>query len=197
MARALDAVFFEPGPSSTVDRLVDPVSASEVAHGRAGLADDERPWRGTHSPLLAYRWSDTDAYLRDAVGRSDSGHAAVRFTDPSTGRDAVPTMRCTAHRALPGVRCPSRRRAGSSVWVTYEGAAYAVVDGVRFELGRNDMLAVPSWAAFDVEAIEPTTFFTISDAPVLEALGLARNEVLPAHQDVTSDETPVAATGSV
>ncbi len=197
MARALDAVFFEPGPSSTVDRLVDPVSASEVAHGRAGLADDERPWRGTHSPLLAYRWSDTDAYLRDAVGRSDSGHAAVRFTDPSTGRDAVPTMRCTAHRALPGVRCPSRRRAGSSVWVTYEGAAYAVVDGVRFELGRNDMLAVPSWAAFDVEAVEPTTFFTISDAPVLEALGLARNEVLPAHQDVTSDETPVAATGSV
>ena len=70
------------------------------------------------------------------------------------------------------------------------------MEGIRYELGRGDMLAVPSWAAFDVEAIEPTTFFTISDAPVLEALGLTRSEVLPLHQDVTSDEA-VAATGSM
>ena len=94
MARALDAVFFEPGPSSTVDRLVDPVSGSEVAHGRAGLADDERPWRGTHSPLLAYRWNDTDAYLRDAVGRSDSGTRGRALHRP------VDRARCGAHDAL-------------------------------------------------------------------------------------------------
>ena len=73
MVRALDAVFFEPG-GPAVDRRVGRVSTSELAYGTAGLVDDEVTPPGDHSPLLAYRWHETDAYLSAAVERSGVGH---------------------------------------------------------------------------------------------------------------------------
>jgi gentisate 1,2-dioxygenase len=183
MVRALDAIFFEQGPNREVNRAVDPKSASEHTFGTAGLlADDARP--GTHSPLVAYRWRDTDSYLSRAVERGDRVLVTARFTDPTTGLDALPTLRCAAHRIVPGERTPTTRRAGSSVWVTFEGRARAVVAGQAFDVGRGDMFAVPSWAPFDLEAEETTSFFSISDAPLLEALHLARTEQLPDPQPI-------------
>jgi gentisate 1,2-dioxygenase len=48
------------------------------------------------------------------------------------------------------------------------------------------MLAVPSWAVVDHEANEPSDLFAISDAPVLQALGLYRELTLDAPQEVTA-----------
>jgi gentisate 1,2-dioxygenase len=47
------------------------------------------------------------------------------------------------------------------------------------------MLAVPSWTGFDLEAHEPTDLFRVCDTPVLEALGLYRENTLDRHQDVS------------
>jgi gentisate 1,2-dioxygenase len=190
MVRALDAVFFEDGPDEMTNRAVDPVSSAEQWYaGAPGLVPVAGPGGAAappaHSPLLAYRWAGTDQALTAqlaATGRSD---AAVRFTDPTSGRDVMPTLRCEMHRLLPGQRTPSTRRTGSSVWVTFRGAARAVVDGRAFELEAGDMLAVPSWTGFDLEAHEPTDLFRVCDTPVLEALGLYRESTLDRHQDVS------------
>lgn len=85
----LDAVFFEEGPSEKVDRRVDEMSASERTWGsgpgllplRAEKPRHERP----HSPLLAYRWTDTDRALEANLARSGGADAELRFADPSTG----------------------------------------------------------------------------------------------------------------
>ena len=188
MVRALDAIFYEDGPDRMTNRAVDPESASELAFGTgSGLVPLEEPGPAPgqpHSPLLAYRWAQTDRALARLLRARGGTQAAIRFTNPATGGEAMPTLRCAMHRLLPGQRTPSTRRAGSSVWVAFAGAVTAVVAGRRFPLAQGDCLAVPSWAPFDLEAHEPASLFTISDAPVLEALGLARTETLAHHQEV-------------
>src|SRR5262249_56353506 len=59
--------------------------------------------------LVAYRWAHTDAALTaqleleadDAAGVLEPGHAAVRFTNPTSGGDALTTMRTEFHRLRP------------------------------------------------------------------------------------------------
>ena len=55
---------------------------------------------------MAYRWEHTDAALTAQLELDDEGtggvlapgHAAVRFTNPTTGGDALVTMRMEMHR---------------------------------------------------------------------------------------------------
>ncbi|MGH3662113.1 MAG: cupin domain-containing protein [Micromonosporaceae bacterium] len=185
MVRALDAVFYEDGPDEMTNRAVDSVSGSERRYGAApGIVPVGQRREAPHSPLLAYRWRDVDRALTETL-RADGGHhTAIRYSDPTSGRDVMPTLRCEMHRVLPGARTPTTRRAGSSVWVTFRGAARAVIAGQRFQLQAGDMVAAPSWAPFDLEADEPADLFCLSDAPVLEALGLRRTVVLDTHQEV-------------
>lgn len=186
MIRALDAVFYADAPGGQATRLdAVPASASELAWGGGpGLVPLEADAGEPFSRLLAYRWADTDRALSRLIRGRGARHAALRFADPATGRDVMPTLRCSMHRLLPGERTPTTRRAGSSVWVAFEGSATALVDGQVFDLEPGDMFVVPSWAAFDLEAHEPASLFSVSDAPVLEALGLARTERLVAQDRI-------------
>lgn len=184
MVRSLDAVFFEDGPDEMTNRAVDRASRSErryaVAPGLVPIGD--RP-AVPHSPLMAYRWAETDAALGALLEMQGEGHVGIRFTDPTTGCDVMPTLRCEMHRLVAGQRTPTTRRAGSSLWVAFRGSGTAVVAGQRLQFEPGDVFAVPSWAPFDLEVSEPTDLFALSDAPVLEALGLARSLTLDTHQD--------------
>lgn len=188
----LNAVFFEPGPEDLSPYETVELSRSEQHYGGAGLsplmpsvAAPEHPASGRHSPLMTYRWTHTDRAL-DAILATGADTAAVRFTDPTSGRDIMPTLRGEMHRLTPGYRTPSTRTVGSGIWVVYRGAGATVVDGVRYEWSDGDVLVVPSWAAVDHEATEPADLFLLSDGPVVEAVGLGRVETLPEHQPVTN-----------
>jgi gentisate 1,2-dioxygenase len=184
---ALDAIFLENYP----DELLQPVQTrnrSQRQYPANGLlpAGASAPPGPGHSPLLAYRWADTDAALDDLLESGDGRMASLEFTDPTSGRPVMPTLACEMHRVVPGERTPTRRKVGSSVLVVYRGAGASVINGTRFQWGPGDMLAVPSWAAVDHEASEPSDLFAISDAPVLQALGLYREATLDAPQEVVS-----------
>lgn len=179
IVRALDAVFFEDGPDRMTNRAVDPMSRSEMLFaGGPGLVPVDEDAPRAHSPLLVYRRSDTDRALTQLLQARGTRHVGLRFADPVSGADVMPTLRCEMHRVLAGGRTPTTRRAGSSVWVTFAGKATAFVGGERFDLEPGDHFAVPSWTNFALQADEPTDLFSVSDAPVLEALGLARTETV-------------------
>jgi gentisate 1,2-dioxygenase len=112
--------------------------------------------------------------------------ASLEFTDPTTCRPLMPTMACEMHRVVPGGRTLASRKVGSSVLVVHRGSGASVINGIRFQWGPGDMLSVPSWAAVDHEATEPSDLFAITDAPVLKALGLYRQATLDQPQEVTS-----------
>ena len=193
LVRNLDAIFFEPGPDTVAPYEHEQRSRAERHYGTAGLAPLDV--QGTHrssssaqkySPLLAYRWSATDAHLRSLLAERGGG-VALRFTDPTTGGDIMPTLRAEMHRLEAGHRTATERNVGSSVWLVHRGDGASIIDGIRYRWSSGDIFVVPSWAAFDHEAFEPSDLFRLSDAPVMEALGLGRSEVLERQQEVGGD----------
>ncbi|MFI6347153.1 cupin domain-containing protein [Streptomyces sp. NPDC050560] len=201
MVAGLGGVFFQPREELDLDaeKPAPPVSRSELVHGAAGVVPDPLPSRPAHSPLLVYRWKNTDAALGGLLDTTGERTARIRFTDPTTGGDALPTMRCAMERVLPGARTPSVRTTGSSVYVVRSGSGRSVVGGTAIDWRAGDMFAVPSWAAVDHEVGEPSDLFQLSDAPAMEALRLDRHETLEEHQEVRSvfraPEVPGASRG--
>jgi gentisate 1,2-dioxygenase len=78
------------------------------------------------------------------------------------------------------------------VYYVVRGAGETIVDGCRFAWGRGDILALPAWALHEhanVSTSDPAVLFSIQDRPVLDALGLYREEPFVengGHQTVIS-----------
>jgi gentisate 1,2-dioxygenase len=177
----LDAGFFEVGAEGLSDTTTPEVSRGERIWAHPGLRPVAK-WADTaHTPLPAYRWEHTDAALcaqLDLAAHTDyrlePGHAAVRFTNPTTGRDALPTVRIEAHRLISGARTRTQRTVGSSVWQVFSGSGMVHLGERTVPLAIGDLLAVPSWQPFSFTAADELTLFTFNDAPVYEALRLDR-----------------------
>jgi gentisate 1,2-dioxygenase len=173
----LDAVFFEEGPSEDTDTRIDPRSTSErLFGGGAGLLPTGAPKAGqsSHSPLLAYRWEQTDHALALQLENGAAGHSSIRFANPLTGKDVMPTMRCEMTRVRAHSRTDAMRQTGSRIGTVLNGQGTAQIGDDSFELGPGDIFVVPSWARYELESTSKLDVFSTSDAPVLEALGLYR-----------------------
>ena len=105
-------------------------SRVRAAVGPPRPAPGRRRRAAAGTPLLAYRWEDTDRALADQLaleaegfgGAVEPGHAAVRFTNPATGGDVLPTIRAEMHRIARGAETAPRREVGSSVYQVFDGS---------------------------------------------------------------------------
>ncbi|MFF3346911.1 cupin domain-containing protein [Streptomyces sp. NPDC002779] len=192
---AIESQFFEFGRDRLGDaeRTTPDRSRAERLWGHPGLRPVGAAPTGPGSPLLAYRWEHTDRALTDQLaleaegygGTVEPGHAAVRFTDPATGADVLPTMRAEMHRIARGTETAPVRETGSSVHQVFDGSGTVTVGDVTWSVTRGDLFVVPSWQPFSVRSEAGTTdsdsgaldLFRFSDAPVLEALRLDRTHV--------------------
>ncbi|WP_009478450.1 cupin domain-containing protein [Rhodococcus sp. JVH1] len=105
-----------------------------------------------------------------------TGHAQLRFRDPTRNRDVMPTLRCEMLRLLAGVSTPADRQTGSRVCAVLRGSGRVDIGEKTFTLSAGDVFVVPSWATHRLTADHDLDIFTTSDAPVLEALSLYRSE---------------------
>ena len=161
-------------------------SRSERLWGYPGLRPVGQPDALPATPLLAYRWVDTDRALAEqlaleAEGHAvtvSPGHAAVRFTNPTNGRDVLPTMRTEMHRLRAGASTRTRREVGSSVFQVFEGQGTVRVGERSWKVARGDLFVVPSWQPFSAqaEADHGMDLFRFSDAPIFEALHAHRSQ---------------------
>ena len=139
------------------------------------------------TPLLAYRWVDTDRALADQLALEDEGqpgtlspgHAAVRFTNPTTGADVLPTIRTEMHRVRAGGATRVHREVGSSVFQVFDGSGTVTVGERTWPVARGDLFVVPSWQPFSAQASAAGALdlFRFSDAPIFEALHSHRVQV--------------------
>ncbi len=185
-----ESQFFEVGREriSADEKRTPDRSRSERLWGHAGLRPVSQPDALPATPLLAYRWADTNRALNDqleleAEGHAATpspGHAAVRFTNPTNGRDVLPTIRCEMHRIRPGARTKVRREVGSSVFQVFDGAGTVNVGARSWDVARGDMFVVPSWLPFSAQATAAGAsldLFRFGDAPIFEALNQMRVDV--------------------
>jgi gentisate 1,2-dioxygenase len=186
-AHAMGTGFFENGPARVSDRSTPRRSRSERLWAHPGLRPVALPGSADSSPIAAYRWEHTDAALADQLtldaagypGVVEPGHAAVRFTNPATGGDVMPTLRAEMHRLEHGSRTAVRREVGSAVWQVFDGAGTVRIGGSQWEISRGDLVAVPSWAPLWIEAGTDLglDLFRFSDTPIFERLRADRVQV--------------------
>jgi gentisate 1,2-dioxygenase len=188
-----EAQFFEVGREeiSDAERITPPRSRSERLWGHPGL----RPLAAAGaqppgSPLLSYKWEFTDRALADQLeleaggfgGTVEHGHAAVRYTNPVDGGDVLPTIRAEMHRIAAGTQTEPLRETGSSVYQVFDGSGTVTAGDRTWSVTRGDLFVVPSWEPFSARSEASASdsdsgaldLFRFSDAPVFEALQLAR-----------------------
>lgn len=185
-----DSQFFEFGRHelSPTERISPEFSRSERLWAHPGLRPVSQLQDQPVTPLLAYRWVDTDEALNDqlaleAEGHAvtlSPGHAAVRYTNPTNGRDVLPTIRCEMHRVRRGVVTQTRREVGSSVFQVFDGQGTVKVGDRQWQVRRGDMVVVPSWQPFTAQCDagqESLDLFRFSDTPIFESLHAWREQV--------------------
>ena len=177
-----DTGFFEFGPETLSDTTTPQFSRGERLWCHPGL----RPLSGlantTSSPIGAYRWEHTDRALTEQLRLEDEGyrgvagpgHAAVRYINPATGGDVMPTIRAEFHRLRAGASTQARRDVGSKVFQVFEGRGGVVLDGMVHKLEKGDIFVVPSWIPWSLQAESQFDLFHFSDAPIMERLHFDR-----------------------
>ncbi|WP_294611715.1 cupin domain-containing protein [uncultured Roseovarius sp.] len=180
-----DVGFFEFGSERVTDYATPNFSRGERLWCHPGL----RPLSGLQntvsSPIGAYRWEYTDRALTEQLLLEDEGqpatvaqgHAAIRYVNPTTGGDVMPTIRCEFHRLREGATTRSRREVGSTVFQVFEGKGAVVLEGVEHILDVGDMFVVPSWVSWSLQAETQFDLFRFSDAPIMERLHFARTQI--------------------
>ncbi|MGC0365147.1 gentisate 1,2-dioxygenase [Rhodococcus sp. 27YEA15] len=190
-----ESQFFEFGREEldAAERITPERSRSERLWGHPGL----RPLGATHltpgSPLLSYKWEFTNRALIDQLsmeaegfgGTVEPGHAAVRYTNPHTGGDVLPTLRTEFHRVIRGAETAPVKEVGSSVYQVFDGSGTVTVGDRSWTVTRGDLFVVPSWQPFSARSEAGRTdsdsgaldLFRFADAPVFEALQLNRMEI--------------------
>jgi gentisate 1,2-dioxygenase len=184
-----ESQFFEVGREriGAAERTTPERSRSERLWGHPGLRPLSQPGLAAATPLLAYRWVDTDRALTEQLALEDEGHAAtlspghaaVRFTNPTNGGDVLPTMRTEMHRLRAGAQTLVRREVGSSVFQVFDGSGTVTVGERTWNVERGDLFVVPSWAPFAARAASASSLelFRFGDAPIFEALHAHRVQV--------------------
>jgi gentisate 1,2-dioxygenase len=197
LVQAMNAMFFQFHPERQMP-LTKPTSASVQLHGHVSLNPTWVKERPQSSPLLLYSWETTWRSLDGLRGAAGDPHdgIALEYTHPQTGRSVLPTMACWIQMLRPGERLKAHRHTGSAVYYVAQGAGETIIDGCRFAWSRGDIITLPAWALHEhanLSTEEPAVLFSIQDRPVLEALGLYREEPLAerdGHQAVVSTFTP-------
>lgn len=131
------------------------------------------------SSLLRQPWAVTDLALTALFGSSPTDLASTEFVDPVSGSSICPTFDCWMHRGGPRLSAPARRKTGNSIFVVFSGSGSTSVGDTVFEWEAGDVFVAPSWAAVRHRPREVSNLFEMTDRPILRALGLYREELVP------------------
>ncbi|MGH3390719.1 MAG: cupin domain-containing protein [Actinomadura sp.] len=173
-----ESTFFEFGPDEVETRAAPERSRSERLWGHPGLRPLTHLEPTPATPLLAYRWEHTDRALAEQLALEaeghratvEAGHAAVRYVNPTTGGDVMPTLRTDFHRLAPGTQTAPVSEVGSSVFQVFDGTGQVTVGERTWTVEHGDMFAAPSWQPLQLATERGMDLFRFSDTPIFERL---------------------------
>jgi gentisate 1,2-dioxygenase len=138
-----------------------------------GASPNASPW---HYPMAEMR-----AALERLVagGSGDGGDAIVlEYQNRRTGGPVMPTIACFMRLVQPGEKTRAERRVCCTNYHVVEGSGYSMVGGRRLDWEDKDVFTVPTWTFHEHTNTgdRPAFLFSFSDAPVMKALSLYREE---------------------
>ena len=150
---ALRAMFYEDYPG----RVAQPVEKEEP------------------SPAKMFKWRE--AYEAAKAQPVSATEGRIHEYHDAEGKHVMPTLACYLQVLDAGTRTARRRRTASAVHFVVRGSGKSIVGDQELTWGQNDIVAVPNWQWCEHTAgDEEVVLFTFSDQPVLESLGLYREQ---------------------
>jgi gentisate 1,2-dioxygenase len=116
--------------------------------------------------------------LADAGSGDTANGTVLEYKNRVTGGPVMQTIACWIQLLRPGEKTQPRRRVCCTNYHVVEGAGHSLVDGQRLEWEDKDVFTVPTWtfAEHVNSGDRPAFLFSFSDAPVMKALSLYREE---------------------
>jgi 1-hydroxy-2-naphthoate dioxygenase len=131
---------------------------------------------------MRFPWSEMSAALA-AAGAAADRHDGTRLAYAVDAGVSKPmtSLACFAQTLPRGFAGELHRHTPSTVYYVISGSGRAVVNGVELAWSAKDTFAVPGWAPhrlINASEGEEAVLFSVTDEPLLGALGLLREESL-------------------
>ena len=184
LTRYLDAGFHEnyaEGPAQAI------IKRDGYSKQRCGAIRPRTTSVGNAALPFAYKWRDTLKALKEvaAAGERDADDGILlEYTHPLTGGPTMPTIGCWVQMISAGESTKAHRHTSCTIYHVVQGQGITSVGKSKratndFAWSAHDCFFVPSWNwhHFKNTSIkEPAIIFSVTDRPVLESLGLFREE---------------------
>lgn len=194
LMNALEANFFEVHPD--LHQAVSyPVNDSTHTWSGTGLMPAQHEWPHAYSPLFKYEWEPTYEALQRFAKVTDGSPfdgVLMNYINPKTGGPVMQTIGASMQMLRPGEHTKAHRHTGSFIYQVAKGKGFSIINGQRFDWQERDIFCVPSWMYHEhanASQTEDACLFCFNDMPVMNALGLYREEALgenDGHQPVKS-----------
>lgn len=174
----LRQMFFETFGESTQPLRQHP---GDNASQRSSLL---RPaWEAHSADRIAYRypWRDVQESLRLHATSQGSPYDDVilRYAHPTTGGSTMATLDCHVQSLRPGFVGKKHRQTSSTVYYVVEGEGTTIVGDKELNWSARDSFVVPNWMwhqHINRSKAADAILFSTTDAPLLEKLGMYREE---------------------
>jgi gentisate 1,2-dioxygenase len=105
---------------------------------------------------------------------------SLRYINPATGGYTYPTMSCEIQRFGRGVKYKSHRHTSTVLYHVFRGQGRTSIGECHLEWKKGDSFVIPlwQWHAHENIADDEAILFSINDRPVMETLGLYREQAL-------------------
>lgn len=180
--RMLEGTFFEPY-AEEAQLLTKPLNSSVADYGASGLLPTWQRSTSAHSPLLKYAWREAREALMslgpDAASPFDG--ALLEYVNPVTGGPSLSTMASFLQRLKPGQKTQAHRHSASAVYLAVEGYGRTTIAGKAYDWSPGDVFALPTWSWHTHENLSASAdaiLFSFTDAPVMKALSLYREQAM-------------------
>jgi 1-hydroxy-2-naphthoate dioxygenase len=184
LTRYLDAGFEENYGEGPAQPIVKPDGYCKQKYGTV------RPRTANVSnAALAYnyKWRDTLQALNEiaSIGERDPHDGVLlEYAHPLTGGATMPTIGCWVQLIPPGETTQLHRHTSNTIYHVVQGQGATSVGKSRtatqeLAWSARDCFFVPSWTWHGFEnksKRDPAIIFSVTDRPVLESLGLFREE---------------------
>jgi gentisate 1,2-dioxygenase len=183
LMNALEANFYAVHPDLR-QTVTHPVDDSTHSYGAPALRPSTGSWSKAYSPLFKYEWAPTyEALTRYARVTDGSPYDGVmmNYMNPLTGGPVMQTLGASMQMLRPGEATQPHRHTGSFIYQCAKGSGHSIIDGRRFDWRERDIFCVPSWALHqhaNASRTEDACLFAFNDLPVIQALGLYREETV-------------------
>jgi gentisate 1,2-dioxygenase len=190
MATILGSIFNDLDYKKVGDKEADyqsvkePLQRSQTLYGAGGIVPkflDLATRRKTFTSQYHYPWKQTQEHLEQMKKYEGSPYDGilVEYVNPQTGGPVIPTMSFNMQLLRPSEHTSSHRQTSSAIYVVHGGRGYTLAGDKRIDWEKNDVFAIPPWVWHEhvnLQSNSDATLLTVTDQPVVRALGFYKEE---------------------